>query len=312
MTYDQCNYICFRYGMRIPNNKEGFDRTIATGCSYDFNNVFIDLSASTSETELTPEPAPPQPAPEPAPEPSPEPSPEPQCNPQRNVNSFSQLPGITGDYQIGLQYWRDVTLHVHTHNPLYEYAITPDYSERKEFGCIAISNSVLRNTGDYSSREPWIMISNDIPSCAVMDIDQVGDQEYSIFLKGRVDGDVWFPGFLGTNSQDIDNRNHHSGYLSATKYEISTWKLIEYDDGYLIQQVSNKNVDQCTASFNSNYWFLLAGIDAGSSMDDTELLIQGGQNGEFKWQTVWTIGDKDSAFYSINTLFVLLGLYALI
>lgn len=117
------------------------------------------------------------------------------------------------------------------------------------------------------------MISNDIPSCAVMDIDQVGDQEYSIFLKGRVDGDVWFPGFLGTNSQDIDNRNHHSGYLSATKYEISTWKLIEYDDGYLIQQVSNKNVDQCTASFNSNYWFLLAGIDAGSSMDDTELLI---------------------------------------
>jgi hypothetical protein len=41
--------------MRIPNNKEGFDRTTATGCNIDNNNVFIDLSAS--ETELTPEPA---------------------------------------------------------------------------------------------------------------------------------------------------------------------------------------------------------------------------------------------------------------
>jgi hypothetical protein len=40
--------------------------------------------------------------------------------------------------------------------------------------------------------------------------------------------------FLGTRSEDIDNRSSESGYLSWTSQDISRWKLIPYDDGYLI------------------------------------------------------------------------------
>ena len=111
--------------------------------------------------------------------------------------------------------------------------------------------------------EPWLMVSNDIPSCAVMDLVPLGNEEYSIFIKRRVDSTETTLGFLGTRNEDIDNRNHQSGYLSATSEEISRWKLIAYDDGYLIQQVANTNVDNCLSTYNSNYWFLLAGLDAG-------------------------------------------------
>ena len=51
-----------------------------------------------------------------------------------------------------------------------------------------------------------------------------------------------------------------------------------YDDGYLIQQVSNANVDSGTAEFNSEYWFLLAATDEGSMLDGqrSDLVLHGG------------------------------------
>ena len=69
----------------------------------------------------------------------------------------------------------DVTLHVHTHTPLYEYAVTPDYEYRRETGCLAFSPGNLRSEG-----EPWMTVSNTIDQCAIMDLIPLGNQEYSI------------------------------------------------------------------------------------------------------------------------------------
>ena len=66
-----------------------------------------------------------------------------------------------------------------------------------------------------------------------MDLIPLGNEEYSIYGKGRVDGGG-ISGYMGTRSQDKDNLNIQAGYVSATGGQISRWKLIPYDDGYLI------------------------------------------------------------------------------
>lgn len=147
--------------------------------------------------------------------------------------------------------------------------------------------------------EPWLMISTNLNDCAVMDITPLGNGYHSIFLKRRVDDTAVSSGYLGTRSEAVDNRNELSGYCSGTSAQISTWKLILYDDGFLIQQATNQNIEYspATTTFNSVDWFLLAGMDSSGWYDTerTDLLIHGGQNGEFKYQTIFTVGDSDKA-----------------
>jgi hypothetical protein len=118
-------------------------------------------------------------------------------------------------------------------------------------------------------------------------------------LKRRVDNAAVSSGYLGTRSEDVDKRNDLSGYCSATSSQISTWNLIQYDDGFLIQQASNQNVQYSggNTAFDSSVWFLLAGMDSSGWYDTqrTDLLIHGGQNGEYKYQTIFTVGDSDKA-----------------
>ena len=142
---------------------------------------------------------------------------------------------------VSTESYTDVTLHVHTHTPIQDYALpTSDYSTRRESGCIGFSNNLVRQNG--RTVEPWIMISTDMNDCAVMDITPQYNGEHLIFLKKRVDDAPVGSGYLGTRSESVDKRNEKSGYLSATNSLISTWKLLEYDDGFLIQQASNVNV----------------------------------------------------------------------
>lgn len=121
-----------------------------------------------------------------------------------------------------IETFTDVTLHVHTHTPIQEYAMpTADYSTRRQEGCIAFSNNLVRQTG--RTAEPWIMISSDLNDCAVMDIIPKGNGEHTIYLKRRVDNAPVSSGYLGTRSEAVDERNEVSGYLSATSTLISTW-----------------------------------------------------------------------------------------
>jgi len=55
-----------------------------------------------------------------------------------------------------------------------------------------------------------------------------------IYLKTRVDDQVVPSGYLGCRGENVDERDSLSGYLSATGSQISSWRLIEYDDGFLI------------------------------------------------------------------------------
>jgi len=77
--------------------------------------------------------------------------------------------------------------------------------------------------------------------------------EYYILMKGRIDGVTITPGYLGTRGGDLDNRNDNSYYMSATLEKVSTFKLVEYADGYLIQLATNPN------GAGQDY-FLLAGF----------------------------------------------------
>ena len=78
------------------------------------------------------------------------------------------------------------------------------------------------------------MISTDINDCAVMDITPQGNGQHMIYLKTRVDDQVVPSGYLGCRGESVDERDSFSGYLSATGSQISSWRLIEYDDGFLI------------------------------------------------------------------------------
>ena len=79
------------------------------------------------------------------------------------------------------------------------------------------------------------MISTDMNDCAVMDLTPQGNGQYAIFLKRRVDNVPVTSGYLGTRGEAVDQRNEISGYTSATSEQVSSWKLIDYDDGYLIE-----------------------------------------------------------------------------
>ena len=78
------------------------------------------------------------------------------------------------------------------------------------------------------------MISSDLNDCAVMDITPQGNGQHLIFLKRRVDNAPVASGYLGTRSEEVDERDEASGYISATSSLISTWRLLKYDDGLLI------------------------------------------------------------------------------
>ena len=82
----------------------------------------------------------------------------------------------------------------------------------------------------------------------------------------------------------------------------------EYDHGFLIEQAGNTNVNSGVASVDSIGWFLLAGMDTDGWYDEfrTDLLLHGGQNGERKLQTVFTIGTEDKAsFMAFSSLALL-------
>lgn len=76
-----------------------------------------------------------------------------------------------------------VTLLVHTHTPIQEFA-EPDaiYTNRRRDGCIAVSSMLMRSAGTNS--EPWVFVSNDINDCAVVDIKMVdpATQTYGIYI----------------------------------------------------------------------------------------------------------------------------------
>ena len=84
-----------------------------------------------------------------------------------------------------------------------------------------------------------------------------------------------------------------------TTERISQWKLIPYDDGFLFQQAYNDNVHYGEDDFNSEDWYLLAGMDEGAMIDAyrSDLLIHGGQDGDYKWRTIFNMGDSDKAVY---------------
>ena len=72
--------------------------------------------------------------------------------------------------------------------------------------------------------------------------------------------------------------------MSATLEKFSTFKLVEYNDGYMLKQTYNSN------GIAEDY-FLLAGIGAGDPIHEdgytSDLLLHGDQNGDYKWQTVF-------------------------
>ena len=131
------------------------------------------------------------------------------------------------------------------------------------------------------------MISTDINDCAVMDITPQGNGAHLLFIKKRVDDAAVPSGYIGTRGETADMRNDLSGYLSATPSLISTWNLIEYDDGFLIQQASNQMLETGTTNTtNSVGWFMLAGIDGTAGMYDSQrsdLLLHGGQNNTYQY-----------------------------
>jgi hypothetical protein len=67
----------------------------------------------------------------------------------------------------------------------------------------------------------------------------------------------------------------------------------------LFKQATNSNIDRGNYYFDSYNWYLLAGMDEGAMYDQhrSDLLIHGGQDGEWKWQTIFTLGDSDQAVY---------------
>jgi hypothetical protein len=103
--------------------------------------------------------------------------------------------------------------------------------------------------------------------------------EYYIYMKSRMDGVGATPGYLGTRGESLDDRNTDSYYLSATFNPISTFKLIEYTDGYILQLASNTN------DVGKDY-FLLAGFGSTNKVQDyipetedgttNELILHGG------------------------------------
>lgn len=82
-----------------------------------------------------------------------------------------------------------------------------------------------------------------------------------------------------------------------------------YDNGFLIEQAANLNINNGFATFDSIGWYLLAGMDTDGWYDEyrTDLLLHGGQNGEYKLQTVFSIGDQDKASYMTFSSLALLA-----
>jgi hypothetical protein len=124
-----------------------------------------------------------------------------------------------------------------------------------------------------------------------------GTDLYTIYMKRRVDYQAVAPGYLSTRGENIDERSSSSSYLSATGEQISTWAMRPYDDGFLIYQDTNSNDQSKKSTFDSEGWYLLAGMDQDGWYDEfrTDLLLHGGQNGEYKLQTIFTIGEEDKA-----------------
>jgi hypothetical protein len=118
------------------------------------------------------------------------------------------------------------------------------------------------------------MVSDDINDCAVVDMiiaDSSADPPtYMIYMKRRVDNVGVQAGYLSTRSEVDDKRNSESGYLSAAYEQVSTWNLTPYDDGFLISQATNSNIDRDDAFFNSLDWFLLAGFDEGGMYNSND------------------------------------------
>ena len=54
-------------------------------------------------------------------------------------------------------------------------------------------------------------------------------------MHGRIDNAAVAPGYLSTRGETIDIIDSRSYYLSATPEKYSSFKLIPYDDGYLIK-----------------------------------------------------------------------------
>lgn len=183
----------------------------------------------------------------------------------------------------GFEY-TDVTLHVHSHTPIEEYALPDsDFSNRRRDGCIGVSPLLMRS--GWPS-EPWLFISNDINDCAIVDI-TVHDRSlgtYDILVKRRVDYGETPTGYISTRGETIDQRSSQSCYLSATMERISQWYMNEYDHGFLIEQANNVNINNGVADVDSIGWFLLAGMDTDGWYDEyrTDLLLHGGQNGQRK------------------------------
>jgi len=159
------------------------------------------------------------------------------------------------------------------------------------------------------------MVSDNINDCAVVDMiiadSTVDPPTYMIYMKRRVDNVGVQAGYLSTRSEVDDKRNSESGYLSAAYEQVSTWNLTPYDDGFLISQATNSNIDRDAAFFNSLDWFLLAGFDEGGMYNSnggtqiSDLLIHGGQDGEKQLQTIFSLGDMDKAAYMTMSALVL-------
>ena len=167
----------------------------------------------------------------------------------------------------------------------------------------------MRSAGTNS--EPWVFVSNDINDCAVVDIKMVdpATQTYGIYITRRVDYGQIPLGYISTRGLEIDQRSTQSGYLSATPDLISKWNMHPYDNGFLIEQAANLNENNGFATFDSIGWYLLAGMDTDGWYDEyrTDLLLHGGQNGEYKLQTVFSIGDQDKASYMTFSTLALLA-----
>lgn len=200
----------------------------------------------------------------------------------------------------------DVTLHVHTHTPIQDYAnpATVNYSDRREGGCVGFSSSYTKQTTS-GSIEPWVIVSSDLNDCAVMDFIPASSDTVYIYMKRRVDNGPVGVGYLSTRADTYDQKDSETAYLSVTPERISKWKMITYDDGLLIQH-SSSNVGN--PAFSSIGWYLLAGMDAGQFIDGpsgvrTDLLLHDVPSGQYEYQTVFTIGDSDaSSFLAFSSL----------
>merc|ERR1740138_614792 len=82
----------------------------------------------------------------------------------------------------------DVTLHVHTHTPIQDYAnpATVNYNDRREGGCVGFSSSYTKQTTS-GAIEPWVIVSSDLNDCAVMDFIPASSDTVYIYMKRRVD-----------------------------------------------------------------------------------------------------------------------------